>query len=242
LGNGLRIEVQLGDELGLRYALGQPYEPDVQAFLEGFLRPGMVFFDLGASIGHHTLIAAQRVGPGGEVHAFEPLPSEFAKLSANVRLNGFHDRVRLNQLAVSDHAGLVELHTAGDGLGAYASLGRPLWNQGGGVAQVSAITLEQYVRDASCPRIDVLKMDVEGAETAVLRGGHGLFAGHDAPLIICEFSDATAAGLGHSTGTLRDTLEGLGYGLFRFDPLLGRLVPEPRRPGYDYANLVAVKE
>jgi FkbM family methyltransferase len=167
---------------------------------------------------------------------------EFAKLSANVAANGFLDRVRLNQLAVSDRGGIADLHTAGEGLGAYASLGRPIWNRGGGVVQVPTITLDQYLRDRPCRRVNVLKMDVEGAEMAVLRGARDLLTGKCPPLIICEFSDPAASGSGHSTGDLRDALEDLGYRLHRFDSLHGRLELEPRRPRYDYANLVAIKE
>jgi FkbM family methyltransferase len=236
----LTIEVMLGDELGMHYALGREFEPDVCDFFRRFLRPGMVVFDLGANIGQFTLLAAKRVAPGGAVHAFEPAPSEHAKLRANVALNGFA-HVVASAVAVCDQKGEVQLHTAGSGLGIYNSLGKPLWGESGVTVAVPSTTLDDYVREAGVHRLDLIKMDVEGAELAVLRGGAAVFSGPEAPVVVCEFSDPAAAGFGHTTRDLRRAFESFGYRIQRHDPAAGRLVPEPEGERYDYANVVCTK-
>ena len=236
----LQIEVCLKDELALNYALGREFEPDVGGFLRRMLRPGMVVFDIGANIGHFTLLAAKRVGPGGHVHAFEPAPEEFAKLQRNVVLNGF-ENVALNAVAVCDRAGAVALQTCAGGLGLYNSIGRPFRTAELSATTVPCTTLDVYTHERAIGRVDLIKIDIEGAEPAALSGATNLLAGPDAPVLVCEFSDPAAAGMGHTTQSLRQRLEELGYRLFRYDPAGPGLAEEAPREWYDYANLVCTK-
>ena len=107
----------------------------------------MVVFDVGANIGHFTLLSAKRVGPSGWVHSFEPSPREFAKLRANVVLNEFTN-VELNPMAVCDHEGEISFQTCGDGLGMYNSIGRPFREGVITSSVVPCTTLDAYVRVA----------------------------------------------------------------------------------------------
>lgn len=237
----LRIGLYLQDELALRYALGQHFEPDVCEFFRNVLKPGLVVFDVGANVGQFTLLAAKRVGTAGNVHAFEPAPEEYRKLSANVSLNGFSN-VLLNHVAICDRVGETVLRTAGPGLGLYNSLGKPLVSSQIGDISVPCTTLDCYVQARGVPRVDLLKVDVEGAELGVLRGAAHLLSPSDAPVIVCEFSDLTGTDMGHSTRELRRCLEAFAYRHIYQYSLEGRcLVPEPARERYEYANLVCSK-
>src|ERR1035441_6724268 len=69
--------------------LHDQYEPETKALLGSLIRPGMTVFDIGAHVGHYTLLAARIVGPTGRVYAFEPEPENFALLKRNVELNGY---------------------------------------------------------------------------------------------------------------------------------------------------------
>jgi FkbM family methyltransferase len=237
----LCIEVWPEDELSLRYALGMPFEPDVWELLDRLLRPGMSVLDVGANIGHYTLMSAKRVGLRGSVHAFEPAPLEFAKLTANVVKNGFRN-VFARQLAVADEDGPVDLHLAGRGLGLYNSLGFPLRQDHVERITVPCVTLDSYLRSQPGLSPHLVKIDVEGAELKVLQGAAATLSAQDAPMIICEFSDLTGDGLGHSTSRLREVLETYGYEAFRYDLAVGALVAEPHREHYEYANLLCVKQ
>jgi FkbM family methyltransferase len=236
----LTIEVCLKDELAINYALAREFEPDISDFFRRAVRPGMVVFDVGANIGHFTLLAAKRVGPGGQVHAFEPASAEFAKLRRNILLNGF-ENVVANPLAICDHNGDVALQTCDGGLGLYNTMGRPFRSSEFTSSIVPCTTLDDYAQSRGITRVDLIKIDIEGAEPAALAGASALLSTPDAPMLVCEFSDPAAAGMGHSTRELRHLLEGLGYGFFRYDIAAGGLAEEPPREWYDYANLVCCK-
>lgn len=237
----LRIGLYLQDELALRYALGQQFEPDICEFFRKVLKPGQVLFDVGANVGQFTLLAAKRVGPSGRVHAFEPAPEEYKKLCTNVSMNRFPN-VLTNPVAICDHVGETVLRTAGPGLGLYNSLGRPLASSLIGGISVPCTTLDSYVEAKGVPRVDLLKVDVEGAELAVLRGAAHLLSLSDGPIIVCEFSDLTGTDIGHSTRELRRCLEAFAYRhIYRYSLERSCLVPEPVRERYEYANLVCSK-
>lgn len=236
----LRIGLCLKDELAIRYALGQEFEPDVSELFRRILKPRMVVFDVGANVGQFTLLAAKRVGTPGRVHSFEAAPEEYRKLCANVSFNGFSNVV-VNQVAVYDRVGETVLRTAGPGLGLYNSLGTPVRLSLGEGINVPCTTLDHYVDSAGVGVVDLVKIDVEGAELGVLRGGVSLFSTRKVPLIICEFSDLTGKGIGHSTRELRNCLEGMGYQLYRYSLESHRLAVEPVRDRYEYANLVCCK-
>ncbi|HEX9841452.1 MAG TPA: FkbM family methyltransferase, partial [bacterium] len=78
-------------DLARTLALGPAWEPCETEAFRAALRPGRAVLDVGANVGHYTLVAARAVGPRGHVWAFEPAPRPFAALTANVRLNGLRN-------------------------------------------------------------------------------------------------------------------------------------------------------
>jgi FkbM family methyltransferase len=141
---------------------GRGYEPETTALLEERLGPGQCFIDGGANNGLYSVLAARRVGPSGRVLGFEPNPSAFRRLVHNVQVNGFADRVRAMPQALGASAGAARLFLSEteDGL---SSLVRPSER----AIVVPAVTLDASVGDA---RVDLVKIDVEGAELPALRG------------------------------------------------------------------------
>lgn len=240
---GLKIAVRPIDRLGRRIYLDGYSEPDYATLLGALLRPGMTYVDVGAHFGQYVLMAAKRVGTSGAVHAFEPTSATFAQLEVNVRLNGF-STVVLNRLAVYDRPGEMELKVCVPGKGEFNSLGLPMrpGDEVVSVESVRATTLDDYCRQRRLWAIDLLKIDVEGAELFVVKGAAELLGRPDAPSIVCEFNERTANAMGYSCRLLRKELEGLRYRLFAFDAPRRRLFPEPER-AYDErtANVVATK-
>lgn len=226
------------------FVLGGNSDPHLAALLEAFLMPGMTCFDVGAHIGQFTLIAAKRVGPTGAVHSFEASGPTYQQLLTNVALNNL-SQVVTNHAAACDYDGHVELKTCRPGKEAFNSIGRPLRpeDQIVGVERVPAIALDDYIRQHGIKRVDLMKVDVEGAELLVLRGARQLLADNAAPAMVIEFSDKTASLMGSSTGGVRRELEGMGYELFSFNAATRRLVPEPDDRSYqNCVNLVATKD
>lgn len=237
---GMRMEYLPQGNVARDLFLGQ-WEPDVVDYLRRAVRPGMTVLDIGANIGIYTLLCAKQVGARGMVHSFEPTPATFARLERNVALNRLAN-VRINQVALSDQEGVTEFHLYHQN--AMNSLARQAWvGKVKDVVHVRTRTLDGYLAEQGITRVDLLKLDVEGAERMVLRGGAALLQGEDAPALLVEFCDRTTEAFGYRAVVLRDLLEGHGYTLYRWNHRLHRLEPEPRRTDYTlYANLVCLKQ
>jgi FkbM family methyltransferase len=219
--------------------MGQ-FERDIINFLVYFLKPGMTVFDVGANIGIYSLLSAKYVGGHGSVHAFEPSPNTFAQLQVNVGLNAF-TCIHLIQSAVREVSATSMLYlyeqNAMNSLSRQEWVGKPL-----GQVEVQTVSLDEYVSTQELAHVDLLKVDVEGAELAVLQGARRLLSGSNPPVVVCEFADKTARAFGYQAASIQDYLERFGYQLFRWDSRTRSLVPEPRRPNYRiYANLVCIR-
>lgn len=239
----LKIKVRTIDRLARRVVLDGYSERDLAAFLDRFLRRGMVYLDVGAHFGQYVLLAAKRVGPSGAVHAFEATSATFEQLRANVALNGM-SWVKVNHNAVYAHPGILELKVCRPGKGEFNSLGAPLRPQHEvvGTERVAAVSLDAYCEDQQLSRVDLIKIDVEGAELHVLHGAQRLLAGADAPVVVCEFNERTAQAMGHSTRDLYQEFRALGYSLYRFDPEKPGFHAEPAGLTYEVTtNLIAAK-
>ena len=159
------------------YHLGL-YEPHVSALLLSHLRPGDMFWDVGANAGYHALLASRVVGESGRVVAFEPDPAAVEILRDEFALNDMHCDVE--QVALSDRAGTAVLRrhenclmSALDGV-PDGPTGEPL--------DVEASTLDAMAERYGPPQ--VIKMDIEGGERFALPGGDGLLSGPDRPRLL----------------------------------------------------------
>jgi FkbM family methyltransferase len=162
LGGQLRGEWWLPSSRGrlLQLYLGT-YEPEqTAAFLE-HVTDGGTFLDIGAHAGYYTLLGAHRVGPTGRVWAFEPEPRNARHLNEHVRLNRLSN-VRIEETAVSERVG-----TARFGGGTGSGTGRLT---DAGSLEVPTVTIDDVCRRNGL-RPTAIKVDVEGAELAVLEGG-----------------------------------------------------------------------
>jgi FkbM family methyltransferase len=173
-----KIYVRLDDmAVGAWIMAKHGYETHVTEVMCPFLKPGVVFVDIGANIGYYTLLAASRIGQEGKVIAFEPSDNNCVLLRRSLRANGF-DNVELYPHAVADVERTVGLDM--DFSNGQISLGDPLTS----TYQVQAVTLDEFLKDE--PRIDIIKMDIEGAEWLALQGMHQLIQRHR-PAIFTEF-------------------------------------------------------
>lgn len=141
-------------------------------FIRSFLKPGNTFVDVGANIGWHTLIAANKVGAKGRVLSFEPVTTTFNELEDNIEINGFKN-ISPFRLALSDTEGSaviygnVENDSGGNSM--ITSEGRPV------LETISMQRGDVVLAGERVTGIDLLKIDVEGAEMRVLEGLAGYF-------------------------------------------------------------------
>ena len=218
------------------------YEEQAQLnILTELLHPGMVFFDIGANLGIYSIVATHLVGKQGRVYAFEPVPSEFRKLKANIRANLATNIVAEN-LAVGHFTGTTHIYACEPWRGSRSSQVYPAVGPTVKVQhlEVSITSLDAYVHRNQVHRIDMLKMDVEGAERDVLEGGKSLFSTKFRPIVQAEVTDRRTEPWGYRAREIIDAL--IGYDYEWFEPLPGGhgLRSHAIREYYDKADLLAV--
>lgn len=157
------------------------WEPEVVAAVQQSVTPGMIALDIGAQSGFYTLLLSKLVGPQGNVVAFEPFPANFRVLAENVRLNGLSNVIP-RQEAVSAQSGELSL-TMPPGQ-ANLLAGPLLAGEATQDVIVRAVSLDDWA-SASGSQINFLKMDIEGAETDVLRGAQRVLHDHR-PIMVIE--------------------------------------------------------
>jgi FkbM family methyltransferase len=179
-----------------RYASPDEVERAEWAFYVNYLREGMTVFDVGAYLGEVTMLFSKFAGSTGRVHSFEASSASFKRLSTMCSTL-FHNNVTLNHVAVLDHVGMVKLNIYDDknmSLNTVAS--RPLQNYGidlmpVGNEEVMATTIDQYCESAGIVHVDLLKIDVEGAEYQVLLGARRMLEQKKVGCCVFEFGQTT---------------------------------------------------
>lgn len=214
----------------LFYHTRQPYalsmavglqEPETLALVGRLLGPRMTFVDVGAHIGWYTVIAASLVGEGGRVYAFEPLTSNFALLARNVSVNGYDGIVRLANKALSDRSGVVVLFEGAEDSGASSIY--PTSGVGKVGTEVECMTLDDFLEGQGWPSVDLMKIDVEGAEPMVLRGMREVVRRNPHLRLIIEYFPANLAAGGSDPQCLFALLQDLGFA--RISVVAERLTP-----------------
>ncbi|TCC12516.1 FkbM family methyltransferase [Kribbella soli] len=166
---GLRWQLDLRDNLqAVLYYAGR-YEPAVRRFLLHELRHGDVVLDAGANIGVHAFTAGKRLKElgGGRVIAFEPAADMVAKLGAGAARNDVP--LEVVPAALGERPELATLRTDSRYDEADAGV-RSLYGDGDVVQEVSVVRLDDWAREHELDRLDVVKLDIEGSESAALTG------------------------------------------------------------------------
>jgi FkbM family methyltransferase len=215
-------------------------ERGTRQLLTRLLEPGHVFVDVGANVGLHTLAACRALGGGGRVIAFEPFAPTVELLRKSIWINGFADVVDVRQSAVSSHEGRQPLFLGATT--AHHSL-IPLTLHTGAdpsSVEVPTIPLDRSV-DFGHP-VSVIKIDVEGAELAVLAGARALIEHNPDVAIIVEFGPSHLARGGVRFADWFSAFERIGLVHRRIDDDTGALISEPaemlERLGAESANLL----
>ena len=232
----LRLKLWLGNDLSKQMFIAGCDEPNEMAFVDRFLEPGMVFLDAGANEGVYTLLASARVGGTGRVYAFEPSSREFSRLGQNLALNSISNVTAL-AVALLDKDGEEELniaeaeHGGQNTLGAFAyeiaSLGRE---------RVTTRKIDSVLREYRVRRLDLMKLDVEGAEPWLLRGADRTLR-KIRPVLLFEVSEPSLRNMGSSAEELLAFIRSFRYDVYVFDVQTGK--PVHARPGELTSNMIA---
>jgi FkbM family methyltransferase len=174
---GGSISAQMRDTVGRYIYYFGVWEPNLTNWIEGRLRPGDVFIDVGANIGYHTVLASRLVGASGKVVAIEALPAIFATLQENITINGANN-VRAVNCAVWDSRDLITFYSEPGELAVTTTAVRA-WAKQWKLQkeyQVAAEPLSTILEPHEFETARLIKIDVEGAEWHVLSGMKPLMA------------------------------------------------------------------
>jgi FkbM family methyltransferase len=169
-------------QLGL---LLERYESETTRFFKRHLKEGMIVIDVGANFGYYTRLAAKRVGKTGHVYAFEADKENFEYLAQNTKK---FPNITSYNTAVTDHTGIVDFfHFTGESASGVHSM---LQAEGTERRQIEGISLDDFLVRENISQIDMLKIDVEGAEPQVFAGMRQLLT--KKPIVIFEYTPETS--------------------------------------------------
>jgi FkbM family methyltransferase len=236
----LRMEVMPREVMNKALFLYGTFEISETRLFQSVLRPGMTFIDVGANIGYYTLLGGRMVGPSGAVHAFEPNPAVRERLSANVALNGLTN-VDVEGRAMTRTSGTVRFYVSAIEHNSGISSIVPNNGLEDVGREVPCVSLDDFAASLGGRRVDVLKMDIEGAELDVIEGGRGLLDSAEAPVLLFESFKVeplleALTRFGYHVRRLHYTLEG-GLELPRADEPVKSLFD-----GYESPNYFASKD
>lgn len=164
--DGMKMRLYMRDNVSERKYLFMPqfFDRSERSLLRERLKPGGIFVDVGANAGVYSLTAATLVGDAGHVLAIEPNPIVLDRLKFNMALNGFERRTIIEQSCVSDVEGTVDLTLDDSNLGGSSLVAARSDKK----ITVAAYPLLTIIQKYQLPRIDALKIDIEGAEDKAL--------------------------------------------------------------------------
>ena len=209
--DGNKLFLDKNDSLCL--SINGIYEEFETSIVKKEVNSGDVVIDVGANIGYYTLIFAKLVGEKGKIFAFEPDPTNFQLLKKNVEINGFHN-VILEQKALSDNSGKMMLslnneNTAGHHL--------DFKNQNTtNSTEVDVLSLDEYFLNKNID-INFIKMDVEGAESNVIKGMTNILKNSKDLKMIVEYNPNAINQLGLNPENYLNLLSINGFSFYDID-------------------------
>jgi len=182
--DGHRVYIDKDDRVvSLELLFSKNWEEYERKLFQDAIKPGNTVVDIGAHIGTYTLVAARKVGPTGKVYAFEPLPKNFSLLKKNIEVNGYQNVVLINK-AVSDKNGTAKLFLSNENNNG----DQRIFNTSDyrKAIAVKTTSLDSFFgKSNEC--VNVIKMDIQGAEVNALKGAAELLKVSKSLKLFTEF-------------------------------------------------------
>lgn len=179
------VNKKLDEFYRIMYDLPQKIHDDMlKTFYKLFLKNGDVVIDIGANTGLHTITLAQTVGIHGKVFAFEPVIEMVEVLKKEIRKHGLQDIISIHNLALFDKPGLINFTVYKQNPGTSCIISRPFYTDTNfEIREIKAESLDNFLSEES--KINFIKIDAEGADFDILKGGARILVKHR-PIVIFE--------------------------------------------------------
>jgi FkbM family methyltransferase len=194
------------------------YERELVNVFKKMLKPGMTVLDLGANIGYFSVLASGLVGNRGQLHAFEPAPTCFTRLKKNLAAFSW---AHVHSIAVGDEPGTARFHFSHKGNETGWGSLLPDDNVSAQEITVPVLTLDTWAHNQAIRRVDLIKMDLEGAEYRAIKGAEALLCQHR-PLVVAELNEVCLRRDHRTPEDVLSLLRAAGYNTFSLgDGVLG---------------------
>lgn len=215
---GIVVPGELDDYMFLHFFVHGMRLDSSFALARGLTRPGDTVLDVGANLGFWLMGVARIAGAEATVHAFEPLPLNVDRLGRHLRMNGL-EWVKCHACAVGAEVGEATFRPP---MGCNSGVGSLSVTAERGDLTVRVTTLDRFCSEHELNRVDLLKVDVEGAELLVVKGAEALLNSARAPVVMFEVGDELAARFGNTSADVKKAFAERGYLVYRFRR--GRLI------------------
>lgn len=220
LRNGQCMYVDLRSGIGRGIFAKGEFDPAVFAPFRECLKAGDTFLDIGANVGFYSMLALDRVGPGGFVHAFEMEERPLRCLRRTVESTKA-ENLFVHECAVGKTNGMI-------GVVAARESGNSFVSASAGRDRVRMIALDSWALQAGVRQIHAIKIDIEGAELPALEGARNILC-QFRPLIVCEADESLQARFGYANRDLIRFFADIGYGIRGLESAWSpTLVAEPK--------------
>ncbi len=236
--SGFQIQVDTRDRyVAFKLWRTRAYEASETAFFVRFARPGLRVLDVGANIGYFSVLLGRAVGSTGKVLSLEPAPKTAAICRKNLEINGLLSTVQLLEVAAGPEPSTATLYVDRDHPSNNALYDHRL---GGSTLrearQVDVVRLDDVA--AEMGPIDLIKIDVEGAELSALKGARETMRGSPTLVICCEVAPRWLRAAGHRPEDLLDEITSHGFEAYEFtvDGVLAAIDPYERAENLERAD------
>lgn len=192
------------------------YDKNLHLLLERILKPGMICIDVGANLGEVTLHMASKVGVGGMVYAFEPVSPIYERLKLHIEKHVKQNIIKAFQLALSNKTGRAPIHFSdvlNDNQGLATLLDTGAEKSLTLCGEVTTTTLDEFAAQQNIRKVDLVKIDIQGAEILLLEGGRNVFTDLS-PEILIEISPSDLKYASKDSRDLIRLLEKYGYTVY----------------------------
>jgi FkbM family methyltransferase len=203
---GVRFECDLKDKVTREIYYTGFSNRDCR-ILKGLVKPGQVILDAGANVGYFSLLCAKWLRGRGTVHSFEPFPETGQRFERNLELNpAIRQLVHIHRVALSDSTGTMGMTVPDEGNKGCNFL------SSSGTVRVDATTLDSFCKEERLTRVDLVKVDVEGSELALVRGAEQSIR-RFRPILMIEVNPSALARFGQTAAGLIEAICRLRYRL-----------------------------
>jgi len=216
LGNGAKLRFRNVDQIGRALYFNRNFENNIVTHIVNNIHENDVVIDIGANIGYYTIQFAKKTSSKGKVLAIEPNPTMYKELLYNIKLNNYNN-ILLDDSALNDQKGSADFYIPRIGKEGHASLFPNVSFEVSEKIKVNLDTLDDILDKYQINKVDLIKIDVEGAELSIFKGAKKLLSSKFKPKIYFECSEITCEAFGHNVIDVLKFLDDLDYLIKQID-------------------------